>query len=597
MKQNLFLMMLSLILLNSMTIYAQFGGGKGTESEPYQIKTANHLAELATKVNGGELYSGKYFKMMNDIDLSQWIADNNPSEGWTPIGYYIHGQHNKPFKGIFDGDSYTISGMYINQPNKDAVGLFGYTFNSAKIQNIYLKGSSITGNYYVGGIVGRMAGNVEKSDRQVIAIHNCHNYVNINGDVYTGGIAGAIDVGDYYYGVTKAEITSCCNMATIKNARYGNIGGIAGVIWGGIGSVVSFSKCDNYGSIESASATKTGGIVGSVGGNASFASCTNCSNIAGGDYIGGIMGYYRPLQMGPECSISIALCYTMGQIVGGNNIGGIFGYCDKGYDVTCGLTIQSSYAAVKVISTAPVPKDIGGIYSDIKNAGDKEVSNNYFDRTLCAYGADEEGVTGYSTEQMQQQSSFSGWNFASVANMWNIWEGKSYPYYQWQSAPVANVAKNGSNLDFELRNKADSVVLFAYMDNQQIRKQATGTLNAGTNSMKVVSKLEGADFVCLVVYESQKTQSYPVFVEDFPIVGINPVSLEKAYSVYPNPATTEIFVGGDIAEVTDYSIYNISGQKVMGGVLEASGSLNIQSLGKGVYFLRIDNNTMKFVKQ
>ena len=45
--------------------------------------------------------------------------------GFSPIG-----TQNKPFKGTFDGDNYTIRGVYVtNAPN---AGLFGYV-NSATI--------------------------------------------------------------------------------------------------------------------------------------------------------------------------------------------------------------------------------------------------------------------------------------------------------------------------------------------------------------------------------------------------------------------------------------------------------------------------------
>lgn len=67
-----------------------FGGGSGTEANPYLIKNAQQLADLAWCVNDGNAYKGKYFKLTADITLNDitWTADNTPSSmsglrAWT----------------------------------------------------------------------------------------------------------------------------------------------------------------------------------------------------------------------------------------------------------------------------------------------------------------------------------------------------------------------------------------------------------------------------------------------------------------------------------------------------------------------------------
>ncbi|MBX3008444.1 MAG: hypothetical protein KF816_10495 [Melioribacteraceae bacterium] len=69
-------------------IYGQFGGGTGTEGDPYQISTAEHLAAIATNVSSGTTYANTYFKLMNDLDLSSYLsgAGNNSGAFWLPIG-------------------------------------------------------------------------------------------------------------------------------------------------------------------------------------------------------------------------------------------------------------------------------------------------------------------------------------------------------------------------------------------------------------------------------------------------------------------------------------------------------------------------------
>lgn len=54
--------------------------------------------------NQSTTFDGKFFKLQNDIDLG--------GTAWAPIG--IPDSH---FKGTFDGDGYTISGLYIPATN------------------------------------------------------------------------------------------------------------------------------------------------------------------------------------------------------------------------------------------------------------------------------------------------------------------------------------------------------------------------------------------------------------------------------------------------------------------------------------------------
>ena len=52
------------------SIATAFAGGTGTESDPYQIANGAQLAYLASSVNSGETYTGKYFVLTANIDLN-----------------------------------------------------------------------------------------------------------------------------------------------------------------------------------------------------------------------------------------------------------------------------------------------------------------------------------------------------------------------------------------------------------------------------------------------------------------------------------------------------------------------------------------------
>ena len=115
----------------------KFAGGAGTVDDPYKISTGAELAYLAGKVNGGESYSGEYFKLTNDIRLNEQDVPTG-GNSWTPIG-----NSSNKFQGTFDGDGHTISGLYITATGSGAgnLGLFGNLGNSAVIKNLIVKGT------------------------------------------------------------------------------------------------------------------------------------------------------------------------------------------------------------------------------------------------------------------------------------------------------------------------------------------------------------------------------------------------------------------------------------------------------------------------
>lgn len=60
-----------------------FGGsGSGTKADPYLIFNPIQLHNIRNFTG----YDEVYFKLMSDIDLTEFIDDNSPTEGWEPIG-------------------------------------------------------------------------------------------------------------------------------------------------------------------------------------------------------------------------------------------------------------------------------------------------------------------------------------------------------------------------------------------------------------------------------------------------------------------------------------------------------------------------------
>jgi hypothetical protein len=76
---------------------------------------------------------------------------------------------------------------------------------------------------------------------------------------------------------------------------------------------------------------------------------------------------------------------------------------------------------------------------------------------------------------------------------------------------------------------------------------------------------------------------------------LNPSVSDGNLSVYPNPATDRLYVV-NAAGNTDITIYSISGSVVLHTVVGEGGSINIGSLQKGMYLIKMNNTVIKFSK-
>ena len=85
-----------------------------------------------------------------DTDCTLTADINLQGKNWTPVGNQYK---NNGYEGKFDGNGYTISNLNIDTSNDD-VGLFGYVDNDGIVQNVNLTNVKVSGQWYVGGVVG-----------------------------------------------------------------------------------------------------------------------------------------------------------------------------------------------------------------------------------------------------------------------------------------------------------------------------------------------------------------------------------------------------------------------------------------------------------
>lgn len=372
MKRFLLLLM---CVLNSIWASAQFSGsGNGTESDPYLIYSATQLYQMNNFLNQPEVV----FKLMTDIDLSDFIAENFNDEGWTPIG-----SSSNSFQGKFLGNNHKITSLTINKPNKDYIGLWGYVSN-ATISDLKLECQNISGQNYVGCLVGRS----EESTISGISVTNTEihasssslggiigyaNKTSLNNCSYVGRVVGTEKVGGAigYFG--DATISNVKSTANVEATRV--VGGLIG-----IGRKFTGTNCKVIGNIQG---TKTiGGCIGFISSIDNESNSTPSSSLRSfshkgeivnsGDYTGGVVGSSL------NANVSISLCTHWGNIEGKSYVGGIVGSyeCTNGDSPTYhtsysedkirgGSIISSSIALTRYDNLSPIIEDCT-VTGDIK---------------------------------------------------------------------------------------------------------------------------------------------------------------------------------------------------------------------------------------
>ena len=241
--------------------------GKGTEAEPFMLKTADHLAWFRDYVNVGKTSAcAKIADDVEEIDMSTVChkadAEKQVAElSWTPIG------NGKKYCGTFDGNGKTIRNLFISSTSNE-IGFFGYVAD-CRIKNITFDNAKVKGNDNCS--TGILAGYVRSCVIENIkTTENC----SVEGQYETGGIAGG----------ANGNISNCENHAIVKGLH--SVGGIVGICFDSENSITS---CANYGEITGTE-DFVGGIIGYFG-EGSLQNSANNGNITGDARVGNLIGY------------------------------------------------------------------------------------------------------------------------------------------------------------------------------------------------------------------------------------------------------------------------------------------------------------------
>ena len=237
------------------------------------------------------------FQLGGDIDLNDLVAES--------ATFNMIGSRAVPFTGVFDGNSYVISNLNINDPTQYGtyIGFIRYLDASGLVENLGLDNASVVGNMdmYVGGMVGGMNNG---------SITNSYASSTVAGYMGAGGLVGYMNNGAITSSYANSTVT-CSDMYAGGLVGINNYGAIttsyanttvtgpfgAGILGGLVGS--------NYtGPITNSHATGTvtgdladlGGLVGQNVGpiTNSYANCTVTAPYGDGTgAIGGLVGEPR----------------------------------------------------------------------------------------------------------------------------------------------------------------------------------------------------------------------------------------------------------------------------------------------------------------
>ncbi|MFW5556157.1 MAG: hypothetical protein ACOCN3_14525, partial [Roseburia inulinivorans] len=363
----------------------EFAGGSGTETDPYRIEDGAQLAKIAKDVENGTVYKDAYFRLENNIDLSE--------HRWNPIGvykWYADITENKTFAGFLDGNGKTIKGLIVDERiDKNRAGLFGnIRDNAGAATNVGVKdlnivdariyatndGMESNSSAILAGFVMANSGHTIRFDN--ISVSGTIVNTKVNNPMMSGGL-----IGEAY----RVTADSCRADVTIEDGD--NIGGFVGMDDGS-----AYTNCKVTGKVTGL--WSIGGFVGYALKTdpttmSTYDTCVAEVDVIASDWrAGGFAGY---MQKG-----KVSSCTALGNVTSSvtewnPKVGGFAGEIgDK--NVTGGAILEKCYAAGKVTAASTDYKAGGfvgthtvGTYTDCSFDSEKNPG-------LAAYGEGDEAT-------------------------------------------------------------------------------------------------------------------------------------------------------------------------------------------------------------
>lgn len=359
--------------------------GDGSPENPYQISEPNQLPAINTIDT-----SGKYFVLMNDIDLDPNLPGNCIFDSAI-----IAPDPFPPFSGVFDGGGHAIKNMRIEAEIDPAfLGLFGEIGPEGIVRYLYITDYAIRvpvggyGHRYVGSLAGHNLG----------VIMNCFSSGSagpiIEGEYFENKIGGLVGLngGNYSTNYDYRGLIANSGSHSTLTVLYGG-GGLVGE------NSASIYQCYSQGHVSQGELHSVGGTGGLIGYNNGVVNRCYSDSFVDTDLCGGLIGSNAGIVRNSFASgvITGNIQYGYGAGLVGTNTS----YLENRF-----ARIEDCYAACQIGEYA-----IGLTGTDYENCGatlssfwDAELSG-----TMLSYGG-----KGLTTAQMKDPNTFihAGWDFA-----------------------------------------------------------------------------------------------------------------------------------------------------------------------------------------
>jgi hypothetical protein len=285
--------------------------GAGTVADPYRIATAADLQAMADDLDA-------HYVLVADVDASR-TANWNGGAGFRPVG-----TEGDPFRGSFDGRGHTVSGLTIDRPGTDHVGLFGVVIYGV-VADVRFEDASIVGRNDAGTLVG---------EGEISTVTDVAVAGTVTGVDRVGGVVGHLE--------SYSQVVDTSAAATVRGEE--EVGGLVGRA--GESNLVRNASA-------SGSVTGESGVGGLVGANwraSVVLDATATGDVTGGNIVGGLVGenYGRgqPATIGFRNAVVMRSSAT-GDVIGGNFAGGLVGENRQG-------TVIDSWATGDVVATRDI---------------------------------------------------------------------------------------------------------------------------------------------------------------------------------------------------------------------------------------------------
>ena len=229
------------------------------------------------------------------LDANKNLVSKSDLTEWKPIG-----ARWSSYTGTFDGQGYTISGLYFNNPTSSYVGLFGSIGANGKISNVGVLDSYFQFREFGGGVCGVNHGTVR----------DCKNTGSVRGLAAIGGVCGLNEKG----GIIENSFNEGTVSGTGDNVQQ--VGGVCGYNNGTIKSCYNTASVSGQNSVGGVCGLNSRGII---------TNCFNEGTVSGQTFVGGVCGN--------GCGVATTNCFNEGTVSGQSHVSGVCGY-DYNYDGT-----------------------------------------------------------------------------------------------------------------------------------------------------------------------------------------------------------------------------------------------------------------------